>query len=559
MNQFYVLKETNTFSDAIECIGLASIIDKVFQQVMPNDKPEIMIEDKGPYYKISVDETFTNAFINECDFFDFFPFIAKEKKNDKNELTYSYIDFDDELEFRKKFFKLSEHDQKRSERTPLKNFDVISIFADNANITAYQNSFNNLRSWKEYFPSLLDYMLKYYSSIIDRKEIEKELDDFKKKRRIVLKRINSLQDLNPDKGKGVNRKKADGVPLDSIKNIEWFRQLIRISGAFYSYSAVKIGKKQGGKKRDYKIYSIVPQSISLDILSTVYNSFKPFLRGNDSIKTDIMLILFTTKELILHHVKYVPQLEFFSPSDKVSGFQMAYYKNLGQRPAVTNIGFLGLPNFIKFRNKDEGKIWIEWIEEHQTIISKIDEGNSSNISMLLDYRQFISSSDFNLFFNFCYQYARLLMYSISRKQYFIKPFSLSSMEVFMQADSKFLQVLSNEGFKAIASAIRNSTIIPIIHNNKKDVVFGLSQKLKIASRDKTTLATEISAFIQKYNENIMLKDYHQKVHQAYVTTEQMQSFFALLDGGIYSSQLIAGMLVAYGYAKEPLQEEKDKN
>ncbi|MCD6367041.1 MAG: hypothetical protein J7L46_05830, partial [Bacteroidales bacterium] len=206
---------------------------------------------------------------------------------------------------------------------------------------------------------------------------------------------------------------------------------------------------------------------------------------------------------------------------------------------------------------DEGKIWIEWIEEHQTIISRIDEGNSSNISMLLDYRQFISSSDFNLFFDFCYQYVKLLISSISKKQYFIKPFSLSSMEVFMQADSKFLQVLSNEGFQAIAAAIRNSTIVPIIHNNKKDVIFGLSNKLKIASRDKTTLATEISAFIQKYNENIMLKDYHQKVHRAYVTTEQMQSFFGLFDSERYSSQLIAGMLVAYGYAKEPSQEAKD--
>ena len=129
----------------------------------------------------------------------------------------------------------------------------------------------------------------------------------------------------------------------------------------------------------------------------------------------------------------------------------------------------------------------------------------------------------------------------------------------MQADSKFQHVLLNEGFQAIAAAIRNSTIVPIIHKNKKDVVFGLSHKLKIASRDKTTLATEISAFVQKYNENMMLKDYNKKTHHAYVTTEQVQDFFKLLDSESYSSQLIAGMLVAYGYAKEPSQEAKDKN
>ena len=123
----------------------------------------------------------------------------------------------------------------------------------------------------------------------------------------------------------------------------------------------------------------------------------------------------------------------------------------------------------------------------------------------------------------------------------------------MKTNPKYQEILSNEGFQAVASAIRNSTIIPILHNNKKDVIFGLSQKFRIASRHKESLASEVSGFIQQYNENVMLKDYHQQLHQRYVTTEEMEEFFKLLDED-YSPKLIAGMLIAYGYAKNPTKE-----
>ena len=124
----------------------------------------------------------------------------------------------------------------------------------------------------------------------------------------------------------------------------------------------------------------------------------------------------------------------------------------------------------------------------------------------------------------------------------------------MKSNEKFENIFLNKGFKAIALAIRNSTIVPIIHKNKKDVIFGLSSKLRIASRNKDSLVMEISEFIQKYNESIMLSDYHNKLHPKYVTTEDLKEFYKLLDSE-NSSKIIAGMLVAFGYAKD----KKEKN
>jgi hypothetical protein len=274
------------------------------------------------------------------------------------------------------------------------------------------------------------------------------------------------------------------------------------------------------------------------------------------------MILLTTIELIKHNENYIDEWAFIPPADKISGFQFAYYKNLGQRPAVTNIGFLGLPNFIKIDSQEMGDRWISICEEHQNIIISINENYSSNISMLQKYRQFLSASDFDAFFEFNFQYASFLISEISDEHYYIKPFTIKNMEVLMSTQTMYDKILENKGFQAIASAIRNSTIIPIFHNDKKDVKFGLSQKLKIASKNKDSFITEISEFVQSYNEELMLKDYHQKPHHSYVTTEQLEGFCKLMGEERYSAKLIAGLLVAYGFAKEPLKEktnEEDKN
>ena len=180
--------------------------------------------------------------------------------------------------------------------------------------------------------------------------------------------------------------------------------------------------------------------------------------------------------------------------------------------------------------------------------------DSSNISMLQGYRQFVSASDFNAFLDFQFEYSIFLAGSILKKQYYVKPFSLKNMEVIMGTNEVYQKIVLNKGFQSIANAIRNCTILPIIHKNNKDAIFGLSQKFKIASKDKDSFTTEVSEFIQSYNERIMLKDYNNKQHQKYITTEELSEFYKLLDED-HSAKLIAGMLIAFGFAKEPSKNE----
>lgn len=530
MKEFYVFKESGTFSDTLECLGLVSILQKIFNKINLMDTPEIIIEDKGGYFQITCDKDITEENLKKCEYFDFIPYIAN-KKDDKSKLEFDFIDYELEKEIRDIAYQ-----NKESARA---DYDVIRMFA---NMDGYKNSFNNCRAWKNDFPAFLFFTLSNYSNYKSENEDNiTAISAYTRKNQIKVIKINSLQDINPDKGKGVNQPKANGINPKG-QSAFWLSQLVRFVGAWECFISRYFDK-------DIKTYALVPKRISTQYFNNIFGQLKTLVRKTDSIKMDILLLHLTLIELIKHDEKFKLEWNFGKPSDKISGLQFTYFKNLGQRPAVTNIGFLGLPNFVKFENEDEGNEWIDIWQEHKTIINNIDEGNSSNISMLQNYRQFLSASTFNSFFDFQYEYASFLITAYNENKFYIKAFNLNNLEVLMATNEKYSGIINNTGFIAIARAIRNSTVNPIIFKEKKDVMFGLNQKIKIASRTKNSLLTEISEFVQKYNENLMLKDYHNKVHKKYVTTEEYEEFCKLFDEE-YSSKLIAGLLVAYGYSKE---------
>ena len=546
MDKLFVMKESNTFSETLETLGLAYIIDTIFQKVTPYDKPEILIEDKHFCFQISISRDITPEIMEECNYFDFFKYIGK-KSNDENLKQYGGYDYEYEKSVRDKYRKLKPAEKKETDFKPHYYYDLIRLCHG---INAYNKSFFNIRLFENDFAFLLNSILNFYllQTVEEKQNYLRTLNKKLKLKKIKVSKINSLQDINPDKGKGVNQGKANRITPQGQNNF-WLQQLIRFTGIWHGFvSSGYISKK------DFKNYSLVPYNISYEALSSVYNVFRKVIKNAGSIKFDISLILLLTQKMIEHNKYYQEEWMFEPVNNKISGFQFAYYKNLGQRPAVTNIGFLGLPAFVHFKSEEEGDVWLNILKEHRVIINSINESYSSNISMLQKYRQFISASDFDAFLEFQFDYATFLISSQLKKDYYIQPFLINYMEVLMGTNKTYQKIISNIGFQAIASAIRNSTIIPVIHNNNKDAIFGLSQKLKIAAKDKETFTTEISQFIQLYNEKIMLKNYNKKPHKKYVTTEELVAFYSLLDED-YSAKLIAGMLTAFGFAKEPSQQK----
>lgn len=549
MNSFYVKKTENNFNDSLICYGLLEIISLIKNSNDELDFETINIENIGTLYKITTSfDCF--EYLDNLEFSQLFKYINKtDKKTGKvNEIIVS-----EEFGVVKKYNNLSKEEKENTSLKPNLKLNIIQKLSDNKMISAYLKAYKN---WKLLEPIFSDFIKVLLEQFLERnifKDDFEEIDELIKTKRIKIDtKNNSLQDVNPSHGKGVNKGKADGISPGGI-NIHWIKQTLAFIGYWnFSFPSNFVERKKTSKN----YYTFVPEisDIKLNDLSKLDSLLRKKLRITSKIKTSVELLLETVNTLLqLTDFKTIEGIIFVN--QRIKGYKFAFYQNLGQQPAVTNIGFLGIPDFIQFSNKEECNQWMGIIQEHIQVINRIEEGNSSNITMLINYRDFFSSGDFDKLFEFMYGYAEFIISSIAEKKYYIEPFTKQNMEVLMQTKTTFSKILKNNGFLAIAEAIRNSTIIPIIHNNKKDVIFGLSQKFNIASRTPESLLSLVTEFIQKYNESIMLKDYHDKAHKRYVTTEELMEFCKLLDED-YSSKTIAGLLVAYGYSREPKKENE---
>jgi len=121
-------------------------------------------------------------------------------------------------------------------------------------------------------------------------------------------------------------------------------------------------------------------------------------------------------------------------------------------------------------------------------------------------------------------------------------------------------VVHNEGFREIATAIRQATVLAQYHAARQsgypyEVRYGLGQDLLRAAAYPTDFLAALSAFIQSYNaENARIDERITKgsLHssrRSSVRTDHISAVVELVDQ--YGSEVICKMLVAYGYARDP--------
>ena len=219
---------------------------------------------------------------------------------------------------------------------------------------------------------------------------------------------------------------------------------------------------------------------------------------------------------------------------------------------VTNIGFIQVPSYIEIGSKEDNERWIEVIEEQKQIILSMEEEKGA-IQGLLMYRNFLSASDIDNFFAFVYWFAYYAFNRISKKKY-IKLFSIESLnKLYYSMDThnlKLMEIIQNEGFQAIAKAIRNSTVLLQYtpkENRKFEIRYGVAQLLQTKSKSAEDLAAYIGEFIALYNAETA-RNYEKGGNGRRVTVreDELNKFYTLLD--LYPSYLIGALLASYGFA-----------
>lgn len=128
----------------------------------------------------------------------------------------------------------------------------------------------------------------------------------------------------------------------------------------------------------------------------------------------------------------------------------------------------------------------------------------------------------------------------------------------MSVQPKLSEILESPGFLNIAYAIRQSTVTAQYRkkegDRRYDVRYGLGRDLVRQSQYPDEFVAALSDFLHKYNaENAQVMENRTGPYRKSVQTSDIQDILRLIDA--HGSDLIAKLLVAYGYAREPRQEE----
>ena len=564
---FSIKKESGTYSETLEAFGVAKLISNIFSN-LSTQGVQIKIEDKGSYYCVSTNKPLTNELLDNLPYFLILKFIKKESNQiiPESLMTNDCFDYPAQraelasYQLRYKEIegnKLLNNEQKKLERKKLSEeklsefgkkldaeFDVYREIIKNP-YASFSKLFDNFYQNKDNFRLLVKEILNYYT----------DQPIAKRSFKLVDEKPTSQQLYNPNQGKGLNRGKANNPSMSNLDS-NWISETMKISGALDMMVCqyVKVGASY-----DLKIFVPEFNDILLHKAKDVVFLFKKYLKSTSPIKLDIINSLDFTEKFI----KETPEYNKGKVKNTIKGFHSVYQKDLGQNKAVANIAFIQTPDFVEYINKNESLEWIEILNQQKSLIADIEELGDS-MQGLQAYRNFlgsVSTTALNHFSKFSYWYAGYLMQQLTKGNKFVRTFKIEHLNKFYHnMEPKLSEIINNEGFKAVASAIRKSTVnlqYTPKDQRKFEIRYGLAQQLQNKSKSKEDLATFIGEFISTYNAETgrNAEKNGGKALRANVKDGELMKFYDILDGN--PSRLVGALLASYGFAlssKEKVHE-----
>ena len=595
---YFIEKSTNTFADNLAAFGLAFVLNEIAK----NSRAKVRIEDKGYAFSVICEPAIREEWVENCTFFVGAPLlitidsaatkkqqekiikVVKGPKLDTKQLSepdgYSFVDYQTEKQNKDDYFAwikgLSEEGKKKWRNGDIKppssphpNWEIFRA----VNPGALQSYNIPLGIWwqsREAFPELLKILLLLVAKFPnDVNSAEKRWSTLCKEKGFEkTKEVTANQLINPSQGKGLNSQKTEWRDPNNVKGF-WLLEWLKTVGLFYgSYTRLVANPKDPRNAKDRKTYVLSPSKLGWNEHQGVMKYFRQAMnRGETAIKMDILVSLRYTQAFLKFYeearVEDLSEEIFGNPTaDLVSGMQMAFYKNLGNSPAVMNIASVNLPRWVAPRGPEQLAEFQASLDEHISIIRDLDETRGEQFALLSQYRDFVSGDNPNSFFEFTNAYSGFIMSQMERKK-IVRLFSIPTLEVlFMNhKDKTYSEIMQSEGFRNIAYAIRHSTVS--LQKSKRlrkpatDIRYGLGQQLTRKATYPADFLAELSEFLHLYNaENAQLREKNRNPFRKDVRIEDIEEIVSLVDR--FGSKVVCNMLVAFGYASETRPKDAPK-
>lgn len=559
-NEFYIKKKSGTYSETLEAFGVANLLDEILKRNNVSGY-KITLADCGESYVVKTNKAILEEYIHKLTYFQVVKYIKREIYQEMPDGIVDYYDYpknkaiqDDYVERFAEITKIKS-DETRKQASKALTEDKLSEFgkkidpeynvyrelSSNNPYPSFKKLFDNFHLNQNRFSEMINLIVTFYAQ-----QVLISLDFPLSETKPTAQQL-----LNPNQGKGLNKSKANNASMGNLDGL-WISETMKLSGAF-SFMICQFTKVGSGS--DLKIYVPEFNEIGLREAERLTFSFKKYLRRTTPIKLDIINDFDFAINFIENTPGYIGRL-----SKTIKGFHSVYQKKLGgpTKPGtVTNITFINTPDFIEYANKDEGAEWIEILQQQRSLISNIEEQGDS-IQGLQNYRSFIGSvgnSALEYFSQFSFWYSGYLMQKLTKGNKFIKTFKIDHLTKFYKnMDTKELMlsvIIQDEGFKAVAQAIRKSTVslqYTPKDQRKFEIRYGLAQQLQNKAKSKEDLATFIGEFIGTYNAETARNAEKNggKSIRANVKDEEQFRFYSLLDD--HPARLIGALLASYGFA-----------
>ncbi|RDV83264.1 hypothetical protein [Ammonifex thiophilus] len=584
---YFVDKSTGTAADVLAAYGLAAVLDEILAQALGREeRRRVWIQDAGPYYLISLDPPLQAEWVEHCAYFTgpATYIVRRDESPPPNVQTYVRVRNVDEAWEQWQTYRaiseqlrgsnaVSKELRRQVEDAKLPPDWYLVTLLGTTQMQALKTYNQAVTQWaltREYFTFNLKTILQMTAEpgvdlrAVSRAWWNEVSKTFKGEEKIKCE-LTAIQLLNPHQGKGQNRPKANALAMENISSF-WLWEFVKATGLWLCTAPRVVREAQEGRlPRQRKIYVLAPHRITLATHRKVFDCFSERLWNDTAVKMDCLAALLYTDTLLEYsEAGQYDELDFeaYGPEKVIAGFHVTQYTLLNpQAYTVTNLAFLGLPAWtgeIPRNARDLVRNLREVIREHREVISGVDEGRSDGYNLLLRYRNFLSGRSWEDFFAFAAGYSHYAMRRMAQGQW-VALFTTDGLRRLIMATNKPLAaIIENPGFKNVAYAIRHSTIIPQGRKARGqdalyEIRYGLGMELKRKATVRDDFVAALTGFMQSYNqENSQILEKSGRQLRRDLRTTDIEDVIRLVDE--YGSEVVANLLVAYGYAREPREE-----
>jgi hypothetical protein len=557
--------------------GLATVVEDVLRQAGVREHGDTLVEDGETQYVVRLPQPIQKAWLEHLRPRRFTYYLAKDHSSFTGSESSGVVFLNEEYEKARQYRAMPddtpENREARASRSPHRFLSHFSTMSDLQADEVVNKIFLLVPENVDSYRLLIETVLSCFSGV-EAEEIEwlKLL----KKAKLPADKVTASSLLNPTQGKGDNSPKPKGTSPNNIK-VVWVCEWLKIIG-FHEAGAAAGFKNTQNKIKDYRVAVIVPRRIRLRHHRDIFRRFLPTYFGSSAVKLDCLSALQYAWEFLAYS-KEEPEertamlgLSGRYLSDMIRGVLCAGFLKTSQFAfSISRVTGYDLPAWVYL--KDDIAVinrYQDAISEHRRCVGKLNDKRGEQVTMLEDYRDWLSTGKYHSLFAFFAGYAsHRIRCAVEGER--CPAFTTSNLEVifmnYPRIEKPLSPILQSQGFRNVATAIRKGTINAQYQRKQNklpsgfEVHFGLSHELRRNATYRDRFISTLCNYLNTYNlENLRVssrsaENSQQKYLRKNVETSDIEEIVRLTDE--YGSELICGLLLAYGYAKDAHDTDVD--